>query len=135
MFERWLEKLLRKKVGEFLDGINKTNLKLALFHGNITISKSSIKPKAFQNLGIPGKMKFSWVENLFIKIPWKLFGDKPIVIEIEDVFALFESFEHETDVSEFVSEKAIRKRLKYINNLFTSSLKEKNHSRSKKYQR
>jgi len=131
MFERWLEKFLRKKVGEFLDGINKTNLKLGLFHGNVIIKKIAIKPKVFQKMGVPGNLKFSWVEKLSINIPWSLFGEKPILIVVEDLYALFESLEQESHVSEFLNEMDLRKRLKYINSLFAKTCKDKSSSRDK----
>jgi len=117
MFERWLARFLRKKVGMFISGIHKTNLEIGFFPGTATIKKIGVKPELFQGLAVPGKLKFSWVEKLSVHVPWNVFGNKPVVVTIEDVFVILESINDMKEAFEVLDERVIRQRLKFVDRM------------------
>ena len=129
MFEKWLESFLRKKLGMFISGINKSNLHLGIFPGTVIIRRIGIKPEVFEKIGTPGKVKFSWVDKLSIHLPWNLFSEKPIVITIEDVFVLLEAISGKSEACEVLDEKAIKNKLKFVDRMIKSYLNIKIHKK------
>jgi len=68
MFEGYLEKFLIKYFGEFLEGIDKKHLKIAVWKGEITISHVKISPKLLEQLQIPVKLRMGIINNMTITV-------------------------------------------------------------------
>jgi len=70
MFELLLEKLLLKYLGRFIQGLDKNNLHLGVFSGNIIIENVSLKKNILEILGLPMDVIFSDIKKLQIIVPW-----------------------------------------------------------------
>ena len=90
MFEKILEKVLLNNVGQFIEGIDKNNLKIGIWSGDIVIQNIAVKPEVIQMLELPVKMKYSFVGKLSVSVPWKNLGSKPVEIVLEDVYIIME---------------------------------------------
>ena len=112
MLETILEKVLLNNVGQYIDGIDKSNLKIGIWSGNIVIQNISVKPEVIQMLGLPVKMKYSFVGKLTVSVPWTSLSSKPVEIVLEDVFVIIEPIGEEGWKSaEF---KSVTKRLELM---------------------
>jgi len=90
MFEKVLENILLNNVGQFIDGIDKNNLKIGIWSGDIIIQNIAVKPDVLAKLDLPFRMKYSFVSKLSVSVPWKSLGSKPVEITLEDVYIILE---------------------------------------------
>src|SRR5688572_613562 len=86
MFESILEKVLINNVGPYVTGIDKKNLKVGIWSGDIVVKNITIKPEVFKTLDIPVELKYSSVGSLKIDISWTHLASQPVVVSLEDVF-------------------------------------------------
>ena len=86
MFESILEKILISNFGKFIEGLDKKNLQIGVWSGNIVIQNVSLKPDILNILELPIQMKFSFIGKLSVKVPWASLGSKPVEVELEDVY-------------------------------------------------
>lgn len=71
MFEKILEKVLENYFGRFITGLDKNNLKLGVWSGNVAIENVNLKPEVIELLELPIKLKHSKIGKMHFKIPWK----------------------------------------------------------------
>lgn len=88
MFEKILEKLLIQNAGQFVEGIDKENLHLGIWSGEILIQNVRVKSSVLDMLELPFKMKYSHIGRLRLKVPWKNLGSAPVELQLEDVFVV-----------------------------------------------
>jgi len=126
MFELLLEKVLLNIVGPYIQGIDRQNLQLGIWNGNVTVHNVSIKPEVLKNLELPFKLKFSSVGKLTALIPWANLGSKPVEILLEDVIMIIHPMSPET--WEPIEYKTVTQKLQRISNftrLYSLKLAEK----------
>ena len=70
MLQKILEKVLDNHFGRFLNGLDKNNIKLGIWSGNIDIQNVSLKPEAIEMLQLPIKLKHSKIGKMHFNIPW-----------------------------------------------------------------
>lgn len=85
MFEKILEKVLINYFGRFLSGLDKNNLKLGIWSGNVCIENVTLKNEAIDILELPIKLKQSKIGKMYFKIPWKSLSSY-IIINIKISF-------------------------------------------------
>jgi len=114
MFELLLERVLLNIVGPYIQGIDRQNLQLGIWSGNVSVHNVSIKPEILKMLELPFKMKFSSVGRLNATIPWSNLGSKPVEIVLEDVMIVL----HPIDPEEWepIEYKTVTQKLKRIEN-------------------
>ncbi len=114
MFELLLEKVLLNIVGPYIQGIDRQNLQLGIWSGNVSVHNVSIKPEILKILELPFKMKFSSVGRLNATIPWSNLGSKPVEIVLEDVMIVLLPIDPED--WEPIEYKTVTQKLKRIEN-------------------
>jgi vacuolar protein sorting-associated protein 13A/C len=85
MFEGFLEKFLLKYFGEYLKGIDKSNLKVAVWKGEIQVRTVDLNPDILRRLNLPLKMIFGKIDSLLLKVPWNNLSSKPVELTIENI--------------------------------------------------
>ena len=85
MFEGFLEKFLLKYFGEYLKGIDKTNLSVSVWKGEISVRTVDLNPDVLRKAGIPLKMIFGKVESLLLRVPWNNLSSKPVELFIDSI--------------------------------------------------
>lgn len=85
MFEGFLEKFLLKYFGEYLKGIDKSNLKVAVWKGEIHVRTVDINPEILRKLDLPLRMAFGKIDSLLLRVPWNNLSSKPVELTIENI--------------------------------------------------
>lgn len=85
MFEGFLEKFLLKYFGEYMKGIDKTNLSVAVWKGEILVRTVDINPDILKKGNIPLRMVFGKIESLLLKVPWNNLSSKPVELFIDSI--------------------------------------------------
>ena len=83
MFEKLIEQLLLKYLGDYIEGINPENLSLGLWSGTLSLEKIKLKAKAIDDLKLPFKLSFGLINKLILSISWKTNFSEPTEITIE----------------------------------------------------
>ena len=90
MFEGFLEKFLLKYFGEYLRGIDKTNLSVAVWRGEISVLTVDLNPDILKKLQLPLKMVFGKIQSLLLRVPWNNLSAKPVEVEIDSIFVVLQ---------------------------------------------
>ena len=69
MFEGILEKILLAKLGKYIVGLDKDNLKVGVWGGDITLENVYLKPNALLLLQLPLIISYGKIVKLIIKVP------------------------------------------------------------------
>lgn len=88
MFESLLERILFSYFGKWIAGIDKNNLHLGVWSGNVQIENVGLSTEAIDNLNMPVILKYSFIQKLSLKIPWSKLSTMPVEILIENVYAI-----------------------------------------------
>lgn len=83
-----MESVLVKHLGKYVDGI-KHNLDVSIINGDVTLENISIKPQIINELKLPFLLKFSHLNKMVVKVPWTNLKDKPTIVSIQGIYALF----------------------------------------------
>ena len=86
MFERILERILLAKLGRFIIGLDREQLKVAVWQGDIILENVHLKPDLFQMLQLPLTVKYGKVTRLSVKIPWTRLTSEPVEIILEGLY-------------------------------------------------
>jgi vacuolar protein sorting-associated protein 13A/C len=70
MFEKLLEKILGRIIGEYVEGISKNQIKVGILGGNVEIKNLTLKKNVIQQFNLPFDLKFGMIEHIKLKIPW-----------------------------------------------------------------
>ena len=88
MFESVLEKILLNNFGQFITGLDKNNLHLGVWSGNVVIENVNLKPDVIDMLEIPIKLKFSTIGRLQLQVPWSKLSSSPVEITLEKILII-----------------------------------------------
>ena len=83
MFEKLIEQLILKYLGDYIEGIDPDNLSLGLWSGTLSLEKIKLKAKAIDDLKLPFKLSFGLINKLILSISWKTNFSEPTEITIE----------------------------------------------------
>ena len=85
MFQGIIVKLLLKYLGGIFDGIDKKNIQVGAWEGDLRVSKLEIKPSLFENKDLPFTIISSSIGQLVIKVPWTKIATQSIEITLTDM--------------------------------------------------
>ena len=74
------------RLGRYIAGLDKQNLSVALWKGDIIIENAVLRPEAFAHLSIPIKLVFGKISRLKISVPWTKLTRAPVEIELSGLF-------------------------------------------------
>ncbi|XP_018108372.1 vacuolar protein sorting-associated protein 13C isoform X2 [Xenopus laevis] len=88
MLESVVADLLNRCLGDYVENLDRSQLKLGIWGGNVVLENLRIKENALSELNVPFKVKAGQIDKLTLKIPWKnLYGDA-VVATLEGLFLL-----------------------------------------------
>ncbi|KAE8617181.1 hypothetical protein XENTR_v10009002 [Xenopus tropicalis] len=88
MLESVVADLLNRFLGDYVENLDRSQLKLGIWGGNVALENLRIKENALSELNVPFKVKAGQIDKLTLKIPWKnLYGDA-VVATLEGLFLL-----------------------------------------------
>ncbi|GAM18638.1 hypothetical protein SAMD00019534_018130 [Acytostelium subglobosum LB1] len=90
VFEGIVSDVLSRVLGDYIKNLNKDQLKIGLFGGNVVLNNLELKEDALANLPInlPISVVKGFLGKLELHVPWKDLRSKPVIVEIESIYAL-----------------------------------------------
>lgn len=88
MFEKLLEKFLLKLFGRFISGLDKNNLHVGIWRGDLLIENVMMKDDILELVGLPMVVVFSNVGKIHIKIPWNKINSLPVEVYLQNIVVL-----------------------------------------------
>ncbi|XP_044002668.1 vacuolar protein sorting-associated protein 13 isoform X3 [Aphidius gifuensis] len=88
VFESIVAELLNKFLGEYIQNLDCTQLKLSLWGGDVVLTDLLIKENALDMLDLPIKLGYGRLGKLILKIPFKDMWNGQIDAIIEELFIL-----------------------------------------------
>jgi vacuolar protein sorting-associated protein 13A/C len=73
-------------LGNYVEGLSRENLKVAVWSGTIDLSNLKLKGTALDNLNLPIKVVRGSLKTLHLKIPWASLESKPVVVELDGIY-------------------------------------------------
>ncbi|XP_064373577.1 intermembrane lipid transfer protein VPS13C isoform X2 [Dromaius novaehollandiae] len=80
--------LLNRFLGDYVENLNKSQLKLGIWGGNVALDNLQIKENALSELDLPFKVKVGQIDKLTLKIPWKNLYGEAVVATLEGLYLL-----------------------------------------------
>lgn len=80
--------ILNKVLGDWVENLNPEQLNLSVFKGKIEFHNLQLKPSAFSKLGLPFDLSTGFIGHIVVDIPWTSLSTKPLIVHIDDIFAL-----------------------------------------------
>ncbi|XP_058914527.1 intermembrane lipid transfer protein VPS13C isoform X3 [Kogia breviceps] len=80
--------LLNRFLGDYVENLNKSQLKLGIWGGNVALDNLQIKENALSELDVPFKVRAGQIDKLTLKIPWKNLYGEAVVATLEGLYLL-----------------------------------------------
>ncbi|XP_004374680.1 intermembrane lipid transfer protein VPS13C isoform X1 [Trichechus manatus latirostris] len=80
--------LLNRFLGDYVENLNKSQLKLGIWGGNVALDNLQIKENALSELDVPFKVKAGQIGKLTLKIPWKNLYGEAVVATLAGLYLL-----------------------------------------------
>ncbi|KAJ8271533.1 hypothetical protein COCON_G00103920 [Conger conger] len=88
VFESLVSDLLNKFIGDYVENLDKSQLKIGIWGGNVVLENLRVKENALSELDVPFKVKAGQVGKLTLKIPWKNLYSEPVVATLDGLYLL-----------------------------------------------
>eukprot|EP00965_Chrysotila_dentata_P036204 1205874-Pleurochrysis_carterae.AAC.2 len=86
MLEGLAVSILERVLGEYVEGIDKKSLKLAVWKGHISLTNLTLRREACYALGLPIDVKTGYVQSVEVQIPWNKLGSEPVSVTLNGVY-------------------------------------------------
>ncbi|XP_048472968.1 intermembrane lipid transfer protein VPS13C-like [Rhincodon typus] len=83
VFEALVAELLNRGLGDYVENLDKSQLKLGIWGGNVVLDNLKIKENALNDLDVPFKVKAGQIDKLTLKIPWKNLYSEAVVASLD----------------------------------------------------
>ncbi|KAK5580128.1 hypothetical protein RB653_000141 [Dictyostelium firmibasis] len=128
VFEGLVSDVLSRVLGEYVKNLNKDQLKIGIFGGSVQLQNLELKEDALANLPInlPITVKKGFLGKLDLKVPWKDLKSKPVIINIDCIYALAvpQTQNYKYDEKEEAKKQAELKKKKLENYEWIKSIKD-----------
>ncbi|XP_022255667.1 vacuolar protein sorting-associated protein 13A-like [Limulus polyphemus] len=88
MFESIVVDLLNRFLGDYVENLDKSQLKIAIWGGDIVLRNLDIKQNALDDLDLPVKVCSGHLGELVLKIPWKNIYSAPVTAIIDGLYVV-----------------------------------------------
>lgn len=73
-------------LGNYVEGLSKENLKVAVWSGTIDLYNLKLKASALDKLNLPIKVERGSLKSLHLKIPWASLESKPVIAVLDGIY-------------------------------------------------
>ena len=88
MFEALVTDILARLLGKYVKGLNKENLKIGVWSGDVELQNLQLQREVLDLLDIPLSLRFGTVGELSLSVPWKNLGSAPVVLRLKGITAV-----------------------------------------------
>jgi len=114
MIEDLASNFLAKYLGDYVEGLDKSNFKVRLTSGDVVLTNLRLNKNLFEELDLPFVVKSGYLGKLTLKIPWKSLSSKPAEIRIENVFLIAASARKQSLTEEDEKQRLILSKLRRL---------------------
>uniref|UniRef100_A0A175YPS3 Uncharacterized protein n=1 Tax=Daucus carota subsp. sativus TaxID=79200 RepID=A0A175YPS3_DAUCS len=122
MFEAHVLHLLRRYLGEYVEGLSAEALKISVWKGDVLLKDLKLKAEALNSLQLPVTVKAGLIGTITLKVPWKSLGKEPVIVLIDRVFVLACPAPDERSHTEEDREKLFKAKLQQIEEAESATL-------------
>eukprot|EP00124_Ichthyophonus_hoferi_P003606 Ihof_evm1s323 gene=Ihof_evmTU1s323 len=80
--------LLNEYFGSYVENLNKENLSLQVWKGEVQLEGLTLKQTALEELHLPIDVRSGHIEKLTMRIPWRNIKAEPVVVTIKGLYVL-----------------------------------------------
>uniref|UniRef100_A0A224XG50 Putative vacuolar protein n=1 Tax=Panstrongylus lignarius TaxID=156445 RepID=A0A224XG50_9HEMI len=88
VFESMVTELLNKYLGEYVENLDSSQLKVGIWGGDVVLEDLVLKQSALDELDLPVKTLFGRLGKLTLKIPWKRLYTDPVIASVDTLYLL-----------------------------------------------
>ncbi|XP_072517256.1 intermembrane lipid transfer protein VPS13C isoform X4 [Salminus brasiliensis] len=88
VFESLVSDLLNRFIGDYVENLDKSQLKIGIWGGNVVLENLRVKENALSEFDVPFKVKAGQVGKLTLKIPWKNLYTEAVVATLDGLYLL-----------------------------------------------
>ncbi|KAM9860925.1 intermembrane lipid transfer protein VPS13C [Aulostomus maculatus] len=88
VFESMVSDLLNRFIGDYVENLDKSQLKIGIWGGNVVLENLRVKENALSEFDVPFKVKAGQIGKLTLKIPWKNLYNDAVVATLEGLYLL-----------------------------------------------
>lgn len=117
VFESLVVDLINKYLGDYVENLDRSQLKLGIWGGDAVLQNLDLKESALDDLDLPVKIKAGHIGKLTLKIPWKNLYTEPVIASIDGVYALAVpniAIKYNAEKEEKAKQEAKQRRLQQI---------------------
>ncbi|XP_070692075.1 intermembrane lipid transfer protein VPS13C [Pempheris klunzingeri] len=88
VFESLVSDLLNRFIGDYVENLDKSQLKIGIWGGNVVLENLKVKENALSEFDVPFKVKAGQIGKLTLKIPWKNLYSDAVVATLDGLYLL-----------------------------------------------
>ncbi|XP_024911459.1 vacuolar protein sorting-associated protein 13C [Cynoglossus semilaevis] len=88
VFESMVSDLLNRFIGDYVENLDKSQLKIGIWGGNVVLENLRVKENALSEFDVPFKVKTGQIGKLTLKIPWKNLYNDAVVATLDGLYLL-----------------------------------------------
>ncbi|XP_052870380.1 intermembrane lipid transfer protein Vps13 [Anopheles cruzii] len=88
VFESIVADVLNRFVGDYVENLDKKQLKIGIWGGDVVLNNLILKQSALKELDLPVTTLYGHLGKLILKIPWKNLYSAPVEAIIENLYVL-----------------------------------------------
>lgn len=88
MFESLISSILDKIAGEYIQGLNKENLSIGIFSGDVKVENVALNPSVIDLFDLPLMLRYSRIGKLELKVPFNSLGSTPVEVFLDGLYVI-----------------------------------------------
>ncbi|XP_041804195.1 vacuolar protein sorting-associated protein 13C isoform X2 [Chelmon rostratus] len=88
VFESLVSDLLNRFIGDYVENLDKSQLKIGIWGGNVVLENLKVKENALSEFDVPFRVKAGQIGKLTLKIPWKNLYNDAVVATLDGLYLL-----------------------------------------------
>ncbi|KAM4592302.1 intermembrane lipid transfer protein VPS13C isoform 6-T6 [Odontesthes bonariensis] len=131
VFESLVSDLLNRFIGDYVENLDKSQLKIGIWGGNVVLENLKVKENALSELDVPFKVKAGQIGKLTLKIPWKNLYNDAVVATLEGLYLLIvpgATIAYDAAKEERYQQEAKQKELQRIEEALQTAARRASHS-------
>jgi vacuolar protein sorting-associated protein 13A/C len=126
MAKQLLVGILVDHLGQFIEGLSESNVKLGVWSGKVELKNLKLKSGVLDDLNLPIVITHGSLKNLKLKIPWTSLDSKPVKVVLDGLYIVISPIDISSMSSEQIKKNAAadkRKKLLDAENKILNSTK------------
>ncbi|XP_059386006.1 intermembrane lipid transfer protein VPS13C isoform X3 [Carassius carassius] len=135
VFESLVSDLLNRFIGDYVENLDKSQLKIGIWGGNVVLENLRVKENALSEFDVPFKVKAGQIGKLTLKIPWKNLYNEAVVATLDGLYLLVvpgATMKYDPVKEEHYQQEAKQKELQRIEETLQLVARRERHQEEKK---